>query len=182
MSALSLRCTTLFHCLVLQNRNRFITARPGFDTLVPRIDLRLAYSHFGVVFVKDVRLGMCHLCPVVYARLDSGSDSEDDRLSEESDGLFGSLSPPLQAPILTAMTPVKLAAAATPESRERLRVSEELEVQAARSKRKVLERWPLVNAFCSLHGLPPSLALLRDLARQGDWLHFLAEAQTQASL
>jgi len=54
------------------------------------------------------------------------------------------------------------------------------EVQESRKKRGLLERWPLVTAFCRVHGIPPSTRLLRMFALQGDWLHFLAEAQTQS--
>lgn len=40
-------------------------------------------------------------------------------------------------------------------------------------------RWELVTAFCAAHKLPPSEAYLRQLARDDDWLGFLAEAQKE---
>ncbi|GAQ85863.1 hypothetical protein KFL_002580120 [Klebsormidium nitens] len=43
------------------------------------------------------------------------------------------------------------------------------------------ERWELVTAFCAAHGLPPSAAYLRQLARDDDWLGFLAEAQKEGT-
>jgi hypothetical protein len=67
----------------------------------------------------------------------------------------------------------------SPEDVQRRRAAEAAEVQDAAAKRAAIAAWPLVNGFCAAHGLPPSLRLLEELAAQGDWLHFLAEAQSQ---
>eukprot|EP00873_Tetraselmis_striata_P036833 jgi/Tetstr1/457097/TSEL_004161.t2 len=93
------------------------------------------------------------------------------------DGSAAEGTPP---PLSTFMfAPSLLAESNSPEALERSREAEATEVEDAAAKRATITAWPLVNAFCAAHGLPPSLRLLESLAAQGDWLHFLAEAQSQ---
>ncbi|KAL3688215.1 hypothetical protein R1sor_014524 [Riccia sorocarpa] len=46
-------------------------------------------------------------------------------------------------------------------------------------QRAMSERWSLVTAFCRAHHLPLSTVYLAALARDNDWLGFLAEAQLE---
>ncbi|CDJ35165.1 uncharacterized protein EMH_0024200 [Eimeria mitis] len=50
---------------------------------------------------------------------------------------------------------------------------------AAAVKRQATNPWHLVAHFCRVHELPHSLTLLHELARKGDWLSVMHEAELQ---
>ncbi|KAH7442054.1 hypothetical protein KP509_03G068400 [Ceratopteris richardii] len=46
-------------------------------------------------------------------------------------------------------------------------------------QKEASDRWSLVTAFCNIHQLPNSTVYLTSLARDNDWVGFLAEAQSE---
>lgn len=51
--------------------------------------------------------------------------------------------------------------------------------QLRSQQRESSERWSLVTTFCNIHQLPISTVYLTALARDNDWVGFLAEAQSE---
>lgn len=51
--------------------------------------------------------------------------------------------------------------------------------QLRAQQRESSERWSLVTTFCNVHQLPISTVYLTTLARDNDWVGFLAEAQSE---